>query len=244
MSIKTKNKPMISVVIGGKSGIGKSVVEVLRARGDQVYTFSRRKSKDENHTTVDLSSNSSINKITDLLSNRLIDNLIFCHRYRGDDKKKEYLISVEVVSDLIKALKNRFTKTSSIVLLSSPASNLIFDEQSIEYHTSRAALESLMRYYSERLGNKGIRCNCVLPGTLIKEENKFFFTEDNPVTKLIKEITPLNNIGKSKDVANLVDFLCSKKASFISGQSINVDGGLSVIAQESIARRMRDLKHE
>jgi len=235
---------MISLVIGGKSGIGKSVVEVLRNRGDEVYTFSRRISKDENHISIDFSSKASIKKITDLLSNRLIDNLIFCHRYRGNDKEKEYLMTVEAVCDFIEALKNMFKKNSSIVLLSSPASNLIFDEQPIEYHTSRAALESLMRYYSERLGAQGIRCNCILPGTLIKEENKFFFTADNPVTKLIKEITPLNNIGQSKDVANLVEFLCSNKASFISGQSISVDGGLSVIAQESIARRMRDLKHE
>jgi NAD(P)-dependent dehydrogenase (short-subunit alcohol dehydrogenase family) len=141
-------------------------------------------------------------------------------------------------------LKDKFKKNGSIVVLRSPASNLIFDEQSLEYHTSRAALESLMRYYSERLGAQGIRCNCVLPGTLIKEENKNFFTEDNPVTKLIKEITPLDNIGKSEDIANLVEFLCSIKAPFISGQSINVNGGLSVIAQEAIARRLKDLKHE
>ena len=97
---------MISVIIGGQTGVGRSIVEVLRVRGDEVYTFSRRKSKDENHISIDLGSKTNIKKIEDLLSNRLIDNLIFCHRYRGDDKKKEYLISVEAVSDLIKALKN------------------------------------------------------------------------------------------------------------------------------------------
>ena len=235
---------MISIVIGGKTGIGRSIVEVLSVRGDEVYTFSRRKSNDKNHITIDLISKTSIKKIEDLLSNKLIDNLIFCHRYRGDDKKREHQITVEVVSEIIETLKDKFKKNSSIVLLSSSASNLIYDEQSLEYHTSRAALESLMRYYSERLGAQGIRCNCVLPGTLIKEENKNFFTKNNPVTKLIKDITPLNDIGKSEDIANLVEFLCSLKASFISGQSINVDGGLSVIAQESLARRLKDLKHE
>ena len=235
---------MISIVVGGKTGIGKSIVEVLRSRGDQVYTFSRRKSKDENHTSIDLSSKTSIKKIEDLIGERLINNLIFCHRYRGVNKKREYEITVEAVGEVIETLKDKFKKNSSIVLLGSSASNLIFDEQPVEYHTSRAALESLMRYYAERLGAKGIRCNCVLLGTLIKEENKNFFTEDNPVTKLIKEITPLNNIGKSVDIANLVEFLCSNKSSFISGQSIKVDGGVGLVTQETIARTLKKLKHE
>ena len=47
---------MISLVIGGKTGIGRSVVKVLSNRGDKVYTFSRRKSKDENHLAIDLTS--------------------------------------------------------------------------------------------------------------------------------------------------------------------------------------------
>ena len=235
---------MISLVVGGKTGIGRSIVEVLRVRGDQIYTFSRRKDKDENHISIDLTSKTSIKKIEDLLGNRLIDNLIFCHRYRGDDRKIEYEITVEAVCEVIEILKDKFKKNGSIVALNSPASNLIFDEQAVEYHTSRAALESLIRYYAVRLGAQGIRCNCVLPGTVIKEQNRDFFTEDNPVTKLIKEITPLNNIGQSIDIANLVEFLCSQKSSFISGQSINVDGGLGLVAQESIARRIKDLKHE
>ena len=235
---------MISLVIGGQTGVGRSIVEVLRGRGDEVYTFSRRISKDENHISIDLGSKTNIKKIENLLSNRLIDNLIFCHRYRGDDIKIEYQITVNAVCEIIELLKGKFKKNGSIVALSSEASNLIFDEQAIAYHTSRAALESLIRYYAVRLGAKGIRCNCVLPGTIIKEENRSFFTEDNPVTKLIKEITPLNNIGHSIDIANLVEFLCSDKSSFISGQSINVDGGLGLVAQESIARRIKDLKHE
>ena len=235
---------MISLVVGGKTGIGKSIVEVLRSRGDEVYTFSRRESQDKNHTSIDLSSIISIRKIEDLLGEKLINNLIFCHRYRGDDRKLNYQITVNAVCEIIELLKEKFKKNGSIVALSSDASNIVFDEQSVDYHASRAALESLIRYYAVRLGAKGIRCNCVLPATVIKEENRNFFTEDNPVTKLIKEITPLNNMGDSIDIANLVEFLCSDKSSFISGQSINVDGGLGLTAQESIARRIKDLRHE
>ena len=84
--------------------------------------------------------------------------------------------------------------------------------------------------------NKGIRFNSILPSTLIKPENVGFFTKDNEVRKMIEEITPLGRMGEAEDIANIVEFLCSSKASFLTGNSFMVDGGLSLIGQESIAR--------
>ena len=52
-----------------------------------------------------------------------------------------------------------------------------------------------------------------------------------------------NYIGTIKDIANLVEFLCSSRSSFITGQSFVVDGGLSMVNQEAIARRLTNLKH-
>ena len=91
-----------------------------------------------------------------------------------------------------------------------------------------------MKYYAVNLGKYGIRSNSVMTGTIIKKENKKYFQE-NPeiISELIKK-TPLKKIGKSDDIANLVMFLCSSKSSFISGQSITVDGGLSAIMHESL----------
>ena len=70
-----------------------------------------------------------------------------------------------------------------------------------------------------------------------------FFSEDNPVRQLFEEIRPLNKMGDSKDIAYLVEFLSSDKSAYITGQSIMVDGGLSVLSQESIARRLKYLTH-
>ena len=50
-------------------------------------------------------------------------------------------------------------------------------------------------------------------------------------------------MGNAKDIANLVEFLCSNKSSFITGNNIFIDGGLSLVGQESIARELTDLKH-
>ena len=56
---------------------------------------------------------------------------------------------------------------------------------------------------------------------------------------MIKKITPLNRMGTSQDVANLVEFLSSKKSSFINGCSIPIDGGAHLQSQELIAKKFK-----
>ena len=68
------------------------------------------------------------------------------------------------------------------------------------------------------------------------EEAAEFFSGDNDVKKMIETITPLGRMGCSSDVANLVEFLCSDQSCFITGNSFFVDGGLSLVGQETIAR--------
>ena len=62
--------------------------------------------------------------------------------------------------------------------------------------------------------------------------------KDNEVRKMIEEITPLGRMGDAEDIANIVEFLCSSKASFLTGNSFMVDGGLSLVGQETIARNL------
>jgi len=236
-SIKT------SLVTGGTRGIGSIITEELRDRGDRVITVSRRKLNDKDHISVDLSSKKQISKIAGKVGSKTINNLIFSHRYRGKSWQKEFQISLDTVHNVIELLKNHLGYESSIIIISSNASRFILEEQSLAYHATRAALENLTRYYAVDLGTRGIRCNCIIPTTVIKPENKDFFTSDNPVKQLIEDITPLKRMGDATDVAHLVQFLCSDKASFITGQSIFVDGGLSMVGHESIARRLKDLPH-
>jgi len=101
-----------------------------------------------------------------------------------------------------------------------------------------------MRYYAVTYGKKGVRFNNILPSTLIKPENIDFFTGENKIRKMIEEITPLHRMGKAEDVANIVDFLCSSESSFITGNSFMVDGGLSLVGQETIARSLLGYDHE
>ena len=229
-----------SVIIGGLSGIGSAIAKHLSNRGDKVYTVSRSNPETNNHISCDISVDCTpiIDCITD------IDYLIFTHRYRGTDWNETFDVTVKGVNNVIQAVSNKLNKGASVVVISSKASHFVVDEQSVEYHSSRSALDGLMRYYAVKYGNRGIRFNSILPSYLIKPENIDFFDKDNTVRKLIEEITPLGRIGKAEDIANIVDFLCSQKSSFITGNSFMADGGLSLVGQETIARDLLGCKHE
>jgi len=234
----------ISIVFGGTRGIGKVISKTLSKRGDLVITASRKNLKKKSHLSVDLTFEKS--RIKNCISryfknkNLKINNIIFSQRYRGNESKLDFEVSLRSTSTIIELLKNRMPKGSSIVLISSIAIKTIVDDQSLSYHLTRAGIDQMAKYYAVALGDKGIRCNCVLPTKIIKPENyKFYNKKNNPVASMIKKITPLNRMGTSQDVANLVEFLSSKKSSFINGCSIPIDGGAHLQSQELIAKKFK-----
>tara|TARA_B100000315_G_C14404364_1_gene507966 strand:+ start:163 stop:885 length:723 start_codon:yes stop_codon:yes gene_type:complete len=226
-----------TLLTGGTRGIGSIIKQVLLERGDEVYTASRSQSSDPNHFSINLPDQIEINKTLKL------NYLVFTHRYRGNDWDDDFNITVKGVDQIINVFKNLFLDEASIVILGSNAGRFVLEEQSASYHATRAALEGLMRYYAVTLGKKGIRCNCVLPASVIKPENEKFFTKDNNVRNMLEEITPLQRMGAAKEIADVVEFLCSSKSSYLTGQTLYVDGGISARGQESIAREIGSLQH-
>jgi 3-oxoacyl-[acyl-carrier protein] reductase len=226
-----------TLILGGSRGIGSVIKQVLVARGDFVYTASRGDFLDKNHIKVNLP-----NKI-EIDENVRLNYIIFAHRYRGKCWDEDFDVTVKAIDILINQMENSFCDEAAIVILGSNAGHFVLNEQSASYHATRAALIGLTKYYAAILGKKGIRCNLVMPTTLIKPENAHFFTETNNIRKLIERITPLCRMGCAQDIANAVDFLCSEKSSFITGQSLFVDGGLSIMGQETIARELLQQRH-
>lgn len=95
----------------------------------------------------------------------------------------------------------------------------------VAYSTSKAAVIGFTKALAKEVGPSGIRVNCVAPGMIDTKMNNTLTQEDK--NALINE-TPLNRMGTTEDVANAVLFLASNDASFITGQVITVDGGLTV----------------
>lgn len=93
----------------------------------------------------------------------------------------------------------------------------------VHYSASKAALVGFTKALAKEVGPSGINVNCVAPGYIDTEMNSSF---DEDTVKEIADSTPLMRIGTPEDVAYLITFLASDRASFITGQTITVDGGL------------------
>ena len=100
--------------------------------------------------------------------------------------------------------------------------------------SAKAAKESLVRYFAVALAQKGITVNSISPGAC---EDSVLSGLPPEVFKMIKEWhengwTPMRRLGKPSDVGNAVTLVCSDEAGFITGQTIYVDGGGSVMGTD------------
>lgn len=95
----------------------------------------------------------------------------------------------------------------------------------VHYSASKAGLRGMTMALAKELGPSSITVNAVEPGVIATDMNASL---DQETLRELCDETPLCRIGKPEDVANLVGFLASEEASFITGQIIGVDGGFAV----------------
>jgi 3-oxoacyl-[acyl-carrier protein] reductase len=118
---------------------------------------------------------------------------------------------------------------SSIIMITSLAAHTVVGKPGLEnptvlaYASTKGALETLVRNWAAILGPRGIRVNAVAPGVIDTDMSNFTKTEVGRETAL--GMQALKRIGKPEDVADVVAFLASDKARWITGASIPVDGG-------------------
>lgn len=113
-------------------------------------------------------------------------------------------------------------KSGVITLMSSIVASQGCTGQSV-YGASKAGIEGLTRSLSKELGTLGIRVNAIAPGFIETALVEHYSLEKKAV---LADKTSIGRIGFPSDIASVVSFLSSKKASYITGQTIAVDGGL------------------
>lgn len=103
-------------------------------------------------------------------------------------------------------------------------SGTLGDLARIAYGSSKGAIIAMTKYVATQYGAKNIRCNAVLPGLILTEATERNVPE---IVRIVSKHVLTTRLGRPEDVANLVAFLASDEAGYITGQAISIDGGMA-----------------
>jgi 3-oxoacyl-[acyl-carrier protein] reductase len=152
--------------------------------------------------------------------------------YTVEDFDNLFATNVRGPFFLVQQLLPVLGEGSSIVAISSAVSRRVMGKPGVEnpsilaYASTKGALETLVKNWAAILGPNGIRVNAVAPGVIDTDMSNFTKTEAGREVAL--GMQALKRIGKPEDVADVVAFMASDAARWITGASIPVDGGLKL----------------
>lgn len=149
--------------------------------------------------------------------------------YTGEDIDILFATNVRGPFLLLQQLAPQLGEGSNVVVVTSLVARSIVGKPGLEnpsilaYASTKGALETLVRNWAAMLGPLGIRVNAVAPGVIDTDMSNFTKTEAGRQTAL--SIQSLKRLGRPEDVADVIAFLASDCARWITGVSIPVDGG-------------------
>ena len=232
------------IVFGATSGIGNEIFKLFeKDTQSDCYSISSSKSQKKNHIQVDLSDpKKTLSFIKKKFNKKSIYVLIFAQRYRGPSLETHLNVGLISVLAILNKFESKLKKGSSVTFLLSQASKSVLNNHDIAYHIVHSALKSLIKFYAVKFGKKQVRVNGVSTATIKKNTNRKYFNKKNNLTNFLKKLSPLNTIGDAKDVANCVYFLSNKGANYITGQTIAVDGGVDLLTNEALGKKIINIK--
>jgi enoyl-[acyl-carrier protein] reductase III len=148
--------------------------------------------------------------------------------------EKTFAISVHAFVAAVQAAAPLMGDGGRIVVVSGIDSHQAMTGHGI-LGAAKAAMESLVRSLALELGPRGITVNAVSPGLLDTESSRLYFERGlgvvwNEASARIAAATPVRRLGTADDVAALVAYLASPAAGFLTGQTILLDGGLTMVS--------------
>jgi len=238
----------VILVTGGSRGIGQAIVQRFAENGDQVVFFHQREGSGQSTCAlcenmpgsvtaqqVDVSDFEALSsavanvakeqgRLDVLVNNAGVtrDNVMM--RLAEEDWDVVLDTNLKGAFAAIKAVSRPMMKRrcGAIINISSVV-GLTGNAGQSNYAASKAGLLGLTKSVAKELASRNITCNAVCPGFIETDMTKELNEEQSTN---IKESIPLGKLGQGKDIAEAVFFLASETASYITGQSLAVDGGM------------------
>jgi NAD(P)-dependent dehydrogenase (short-subunit alcohol dehydrogenase family) len=220
----------VLVHYGRSAQEAESLVAEIRTNGGRADAFSADLGTPEGATLLAKQVRSIVGDRLDVLvlnagiskSARIADHTI-------DDFDRLFATNVRAPFFLVQQLLPVLGEGSSIVVVASLGGRMVVGVPGLEnpsllaYSSTKGALETLVKNWAAILGPSGVRVNAVAPGAIDTDMSNFTKTEAG--REVILGMQALKRIGKPEDVADVVAFLVSDAARWITGASIPVDGG-------------------
>ena len=127
---------------------------------------------------------------------------------------------------------NELIKNNGNIINISSVHGLLMSKGALIYEAGKSAVIGMTKQMACDFGPLGVRVNAICPGHIVTEKMDVRWKEIPSGLKFFEEQYPVRRTGVPEDIANGVAFLCSDEASFITGHSLVIDGGLSIQLQE------------
>lgn len=221
------DKEKVVVVTGGAQGIGKAICEAFSARGATVCSIDIIDTQESSSFTGDIADDAVLRAFSSkvIAEHGGVDYLInnACLSRGGLDtcsyEDFNYVLRVGVTAPfyLTQLFSNHFRPQASIVNISSTR-QLMSQADTESYSAAKGGITALAHAMAITLAGK-VRVNCISPG--------WIDTTGTELSGPDASQHPAGRVGKPQDIVNAVLFLCDPKSSFITGQNLTVDGGMS-----------------
>ena len=238
-------KDTVTIVTGGSQGIGRCIAEFLAEKGGNVAVLDildgtetlevmRSKGVRAEFFNVDVSdlravedgiSNvlKSMGKINNLVNNAgiTIDKLLL--RMKEDDWDRVMRVNLKSVFNCTKSVIRHMLRTGGSIVNISSIAGVMGNAGQANYAASKAGIIGFTKTVAKEYGERNIRVNAIAPGFI---RTKMTDALDEKVREEMLKAIPMKKFGEPLDVANVVYFLLSDYGGYITGEVINVNGGL------------------
>lgn len=198
----------------------------IQSMGRQAYTYNADVSNKSNVEDLVTKVVAEAGKVDLLVNNAGVLKLALLEELEESDWDQHFNVNTKGVFLMCQAVTPYMKErgTGRIVNVASIAGRLGVPNQG-HYAATKAAVISLTRVLSRELGPFGINVNAICPGIILTEMGRNNLGDEEAV-KFWESQTALRRLGQPEDLVGAVQFFASEHADFITGQTINVDGGI------------------